>query len=94
MSEAKRDYLAVVINAYGGGSYARGPDREFQIKRVAKMYKADFSHLFKIGKKGSPLVVNVLDVTDFDEVTWDDRGFWAGKEAFPKDKLEVVTHTY
>jgi hypothetical protein len=100
MTEQVKEYLCVATHAYGGGSFARGKGREEQIKRVARIYKEDWKHLFKnIGKKGSPLIVNVIDTTDLDEVRWDDRGFWVknpeGKyQALDEKLLEVVTHTY
>lgn len=94
MSDTKRDYLAVITTAYGGGSYARGPDRVDTIKRAAKLYKQDWKHLLKIGKT---VKVNVIDVTGHDEVSWDDRGFYiADEETIVRldTPVEVVEYIY
>lgn len=94
-----RDYLAVITNQFGGGSWARGADRADAIKRAARFYKKDWSHLFKVGKKGQVIKVNVIDVTGYDQIEWDDRGFWRTdpetKKLIALDrKVDIVEHTY
>lgn len=94
------DYLAVVLNAYGGGSYARGKDRAATIKRAAQIYKGDWKHLFPgIGKKGSALKVNVVDCTGFDlDVEFGASGFYEvtkeGKRSPLSREVKVETFTY
>lgn len=94
------DFLAVVLNAYGGGSFARGKDRAETIKRAAHIYKSDWKHLFKnIGKKGSPLVVNVVDCTGFDlGIEFGESGFYEvakdGKRSPLSREVVVETYTY
>lgn len=104
MSDGLRKHLVVIINAYGGGSFARcgensNETKEQTIKRAAKIYREDWKHIFpNIGKKGTPVTVNVIDVTDLDEVTWNDRGFWVKdgdkNVALNENLLTIETYTY
>jgi hypothetical protein len=100
MSEELKDYLVVITNYLGGGSWARGKDRADTIKRAANFYKRDWKDYFpKIGKKGTPVTVNVIDVTGLDTVEWDDRGFWVPdpetKKLNPLDrKVDVEQYVY
>lgn len=70
----EKEWLAIIIGPYGGGSWARGRDMDVQIKRVCKIFKSDWKTLFKL-PKGQEVKVVILDVTDRDHVYWDDFGF-------------------
>jgi hypothetical protein len=91
------DFLAVITLAHGGGSWMRDPDRATSIKRAARIFKEDWSHLFKVGEKGSTVKVNVIDCTGFDKtVTFDVMGFWEVDEdgRCQPLSLPVTTETY
>lgn len=68
-----RDFLVVVSLPYGGGSWARGKDREQTIQDCKRILKQDWKSLFKF-KKGSKVLFNVLEVTGYNNVQWDDFG--------------------
>jgi hypothetical protein len=89
-TQPEKDYLAV-ISVSGAGSWARGPDKEKQIKRVLRLFKQDFKNYFKL-EKGKEVHIDVLDVTDHETVTWDDFGFHSKSKA-PLGPVERVVRT-
>jgi arginase family enzyme len=68
------DYLCLILTPYGGGSYARGADRAATVRRAARIFKEDWSHLFKLKPKAT-LKVNVYQIGDAD-VWWDDAAVY------------------
>jgi len=93
MTKTERDYIAIVSLMAGAGSYARGKDRDEVIERVKRITKADWKSMFpKAFKKGQVIKANVLDVTGYDQVTWDSSIYVDGKP-FP-GKIEMVDLAY
>lgn len=68
-NESVRDYLAFINTPYGGGSWARGEDRDDTIKRAALIFRSDWKHLFQIPET---IRVAIGDVTGHDEVIFGD----------------------
>jgi hypothetical protein len=68
--DGARDYLAFINNQYGGGSWARGKDRDDTIKRAALIFRSDWKHLFVIPET---IRVAVGEVTGHDEVIFGDH---------------------
>jgi len=91
MADKAKDYLCVISNGMSG-SYYRGPDKQKAIASVVKIYKRDFRDYFKC-TKGTPVIVNVVDVTGHDNVWWNDSGFHVGKEKLDRP-IEKVTATF
>lgn len=86
MSE-DREYVALITGPYGSGSWARGKDKEEQIRRACRIFTSDWKSLFQL-KKGGKYKVNVYDVTDYDTVWFDGAGAYSGDTALPL--LETV----
>lgn len=74
-NESDRTWLAYVSTGMGGGTWARGKDRDKQIKAAARQFKSDWKHLFKL-PKGQIVKIAVVDVTGQGSVSWDDNGFF------------------
>ena len=70
----QKEYIAVILFPYGCSSYARDLDKDQAIKRCAKIAVSDWSHLFKLS--GAKVKVGLYDITDHDDVYWDERGMW------------------
>lgn len=87
------DYLAIVSHSYGGGSWARGKDKDDTVKRAARIFRSDWKSIFDI-KKGSTVTVNLYDVDGSDEVTWDYQGVRGDNPDKPIVKIGEVVHTY
>jgi hypothetical protein len=87
-AEAVRDYIVIVSIGGGGGSWARGADRDQTIERCKRILKSDWKSLFDF-KRGTVIKANVLDVTGFDQVEWDDRGVRVDGQPFA-GKVELV----
>jgi hypothetical protein len=88
------DWLAWIDCAAGGGSWARGADRADTIRRCLRLFKADWSSLYDLG--GAEVVVNVVDVTGHDRVTFGGRGVFIGNYGDVRlDRtIEQVRHVY
>lgn len=87
------DYLAVVYTPYGPGSYARSSGNETKeqvAQRCRRLFEKEWGSFLKL-KKGTRLKVNVVDVTDLDDVSWDNRGFFCGDKYIERhvDLVEV-----
>jgi len=90
MSAAK-DYIAIILIG-GGSSWARDPDPERAIARVAKIFKSDWKSLFKLD--GVEVRVNLWDVTGNESVHWDDCGMHGDCEAdHPITRVETRSVT-
>jgi len=87
-----KDYLVIVSLPYGGGSWARGSDRDQTIERCKRILKSDWKSLFKF-KKGLVVKANVLDATGFDNFEWGHMGITADGKPFT-GPIEVVDITY
>lgn len=87
MNAKEHDYLAVIFVG-GGSAYGRAADREKAIANAMKIYKSDFGQIFKI-KRGDSVVVNVIDVTPHDEISWDETGFYVGLMKLDR-RIDVV----
>src|SRR5215467_6173381 len=92
----KKDYIAVI--AVGcAGAWARDVSKEQVIKRVARIFKHDFSQFYKL-TKGVDITINVIDVTGFTSVCWDESGFYVGTDIETgvriDRQIEKVVHTY
>jgi len=72
--EPTTDYLAVILVG-GGSAWGRHSDKEKAIKTALRIYKQDWGKVFVI-KKGDDVVLNVMDVHPYNEVTFDHRGWW------------------
>lgn len=83
----ERDYLAIILIG-AGSSWARGPNKDDVVARVKRGVVADWSSLFKL--KGAEATVNVVDVTGYDEVWWDDRGIHVGGDPEPSLPVERI----
>jgi hypothetical protein len=78
------DYLAIILIG-AGSSYARGPDKQDAIDRVAKIAASDWSGLYDLD--GKECTVNVFTVTGHEKVWWDDQGVHTADD--PKDDAEL-----
>lgn len=93
MSDRDTDYLAVISIAGGMGSWARDPDKDEAIKRVARIFRQDFDKIVRF-KKGMTINIDVLDVAGHDKVWWDARGFYTKNDKPFSGPVEVIEHTY
>lgn len=89
-NESDRSWLAYVSTGMGGGTWARGKDRDKQIRAVARQFKSDWKHLFNL-PKGQIVKIAVVDVTGRDGVYWDDFGFY-DKETREEIPLQAVVN--
>lgn len=81
------DYLAVILVLGGAGSWAREKTKDKAVASAARICRSDFK---AVGiKKSTPLTVNVIDVTGFDDVWWDETGFYQEKTKIDRP-IEVV----
>jgi len=94
MQSTAQDYLAVISNGCGIGSWARGPDKADTIANVTRRYYYDWRKLIKGGLDGKDAIVNVIDVTGHDAVSWDSQGFWGNGGSRIDRPIEQVKHTY
>lgn len=85
-----KEYLAVIATPYGGGSWARDASKDKAAKRARRIFEADWGHLFK-PKRGVKLTANVIEVTGYDTVWFDETGFYSGDTKLdrPIEKIEV-----
>lgn len=81
----RRDWIAMVLIG-AGSSYARGADPDDCVKRVLRILKSDWGRVYQI-ESGTRVVVNLIEVTGHDHVSWDTRGFYDCKT---KESLKGV----
>ena len=96
MPQAGTDYLAIIMVGGCAGSFARDPDKAKAIAAVARIFKRDFRNYYKL-PKGQTITINVIDVTGYDEIAWDESGFYIGSVEGAKriDRpIERVVHTF
>ena len=85
----QKEYIAVIRLPYGCSSYARDLDKDQAIKRCTKIAVSDWSHLFKVS--GAKVNVCLYDITDHDDVWWDDAMWGEGQVRIPVlEKVEVT----
>jgi hypothetical protein len=95
-----KDWLAFINVSGGGGSWARGADRQDTIRRCLRIFKSDWSGLLELA--GAEVTVIVADVTGHDQVRFDDGGVWvepfdkhsAARNWLDRDRIDVVSHIY
>lgn len=85
MTKRTTDYLAVILVGVGS-CWGRSPDKEAAVKNALRIYKKDAGSMFKI-RKGDKVVVNVVEVSPHDEVSWETDGLWADGEKLDR-KIE------
>lgn len=90
MNAKEHDYLAVILVG-GASAYGRAANRERAIANAIKIYKSDIGEILEI-KRGDRVVVNVIDVTPHDEISWDATGFYAGQMKIDRP-VEIVRRT-
>lgn len=92
----KRDYIAVIAVGVAG-AWARDEDKDQVVKRVARIFRHDFRQFYKL-TKGAEITINVIDVTGYTSVCWDESGFYVGTDIETGKridrKIERVVHTY
>lgn len=91
MTKDKKDYIAVILIG-AGSSYARGPDRDDCLKRVTRIAFSDWKSLYDLS--GKEATANVVDVTGYDKVWWDARGFHVDADPEPELPVEQVKVTF
>lgn len=74
---SKKDFLVVALIG-AGSSYARGPDLEDCVSRVAKIFASDWGSMFDIA--GKEVTVACYEVTGHDNLYWDNRGVFTTVE--------------
>jgi hypothetical protein len=84
------NWVALCVTPMGGGSWIRETTKEQAVQRCARLFKSDWSHLFKI-KKGDALKINVFDVTGMDEIFIGDNGVEFEGKPVPRHSVEAVT---
>lgn len=96
MAEKSAEYLAIIIGPYGGGSWARSKDKDEAAKRVKKIFKSDWKHILGTPKKGSKCPINLWDVTEHENVWWDDYGMHDKdtEETLDVSLREIVRETW
>lgn len=73
----KKDFIAIIFFATGS-SYARGPDLDDCVNRVAKIFASDWGSMFDVA--GKEVTVGCYEVTGHDNLYWDNRGVFTTVE--------------
>lgn len=71
MTETVKEYLAYTAIGHGG-SWARGPNADEQVRRCKTSVEQDWGSVFDL--RGKEIGIGVWDVTDYDQLSMEHGG--------------------
>ena len=87
------DYIAIVLIG-GGSSWYRASSEKKALDGVARLVRADWGKLFRL-PKGEIVPATLVDVTGYDDVSWDVGGVWSDdgetRTRIPADRISRRT---